>query len=255
LRLRILDTALRNDQVFETSLMYALEHAIEATYQLEDTELVAEAVGEGEGRSLVFYEAAEGGAGVLRRLVEEPNALSEVAQEALRLLHFDPQTGNDLTEDRHRACYECLLSFSNQLEAHLLDRHRVRDFLYELTNVKVESHFPRSCEDHYRWLLGLTDERSELERKFLDFLYQKGLRLPDMAQKGIKDPRCVVDFFYEPNVCVFCDGSVHDEPNQRIRDKEIRNQLRARGYRVVVIRYDRDLSEQTQQYPEVFGIR
>ncbi|WP_407929055.1 DUF559 domain-containing protein [Candidatus Methylacidithermus pantelleriae] len=87
----------------------------------------------------------------------------------------------------------------------------------------------------------------------MDTLYQGGYRFPDEAQRGISDPRCVVDFFYKPNVCVFCDGSVHEEPNQQARDNEIRRRLRARGYRVVVIRYDQDLKEQIQRYPDVFG--
>jgi len=254
LRLRILESSLRDDRVFATSLMYALERAIEQAFQLEDSELVAEAVGEGEGRALVFYEASEGGAGVLRRLVEEPGALAEVAREALRLLHFDPETGEDLAEDGHRACNECLLSFSNQLAAHLLDRHRVWDFLLCLTNCRVDlRHGSRSREEHYRWLCDRTDSRSDLERVFLDTLYHGGYRLPDEAQRGILEPRCVADFFYEPNICVFCDGSVHDEPEQRARDEEVRRKLRARGYRVITIRYDRDLLEQIRQYPEVFG--
>ncbi|RMG51179.1 MAG: DEAD/DEAH box helicase, partial [Acidobacteria bacterium] len=254
LHLRLREPSLRDDGVFETSLMYALERAVEQVFQLEDSELVVEAVGEGEGRALVFYEASEGGAGVLRRLVEEPDALSEVAREALRLLHFDPPTGDDLAEDRHRACYECLLSFSNQLAANLLDRHRIRDFLRELMESRVElRHGSRTRDEHYHWLCGYTDSRSDLERAFLDALYRGGYRLPDVAQQAISEPACIPDFFYEPNVCVFCDGSVHDEPEQRARDEAVRRQLRARGYRVVVIRYDQDLDEQIRRYPDVFG--
>jgi len=254
LRLRIQDPSLRDDRVFETSLMYALERAIEYTFQLEDSELVVESVGEGEGRAIVFYEASEGGAGVLRRLVEEPDTLPEVAREALRLLHFDPETGNDLAEDGHRACYECLLSFSNQPVAHLLDRHRVRSFLRKLTGCRVElRHDTRSREEHYRWLRSLTDSTSGLEREFLNALYHGGHRLPDEAQRAIPELGCVPDFFYEPNICVFCDGSVHDEPDQRDRDENVRRQLRARGYRVVVIRYDQDLAEQIRRHADIFG--
>ncbi|MEJ5299694.1 MAG: Zn-binding domain-containing protein [Thermodesulforhabdaceae bacterium] len=254
LRMRILDTSLRNDPVFEASLMYALERAIEQVFQLEDSELVADAVGEGEGRALIFYEASEGGAGVLRRLVEEPNALSEVARESLRLLHFDPGTGEDLAMDDHSACYECLLSFYNQLKAHLLDRHRVKDFLLRLAGCSVELIYgDRTREEHYRLLLGSIDSRSELEREFLNTLYHGGYRLPNEAQRSIQEPRCIVDFFYESNVCVFCDGSVHDDPHQQAHDNEVRRQLRARGYRVVVIRYDQNLEEQIRQYAEIFG--
>jgi len=254
LRLRLLEPSLREDRTFEASLQYALKRGLEQAFQLEESELVVEALGEGEGRALVFYEASEGGAGVLRRLVEEPEALSLVAQEALRLLHFDPETGEDLSEDGHRACYECLLSFSNQLEAHLLDRYLVQEFLQALVDSQVEiRHGPHSRDEHYRWLQTYIDKRSDLERKFLEILYRGGYRLPDDAQRGILEPRCIADFFYEPNVCIFCDGSVHDEPDQRIRDEEIRRKLRARGYRIVVIRYDQDLEEQIRQYSDIFG--
>jgi len=254
LRLSVKDPSLRNDRLFETSLMYALERGIEQTFQLEDSELVAEAMGSQDGRALVFYETSEGGAGALRRLIEEPRALQEVAQEALRLLHFDPETGEDLAKDGHLVCHECLLSFSNQLVSHLLNRYCVREFLRELANSKVELQYDlRNREEHYQWLCGYTDSRSELERAFLKALYKGGYRLPDEAQKAISQPPCVPDFFYKPNICVFCDGSVHDEQEQRNRDEGLRRQLHAKGYRIIVIRYDQDLGEQIRRYPDVFG--
>jgi len=191
---------------------------------------------------------------VLRLLVEDPQALAEVAREALTVLHFDPETGKDLAEDGHRACYECLLSYTNQLEAHLLDRFQVRDFLRELCAARVSLlSGRRTREEQYKWLTERLDPRSSLEKEFLDLLYQKGYRLPDEAQFGIKEPRCVVDFFYEPNVCIFCDGPPHDQLAQQKRDDILRKKLRFKGYRVIIIRYDRDLEELIKAYPDVFG--
>ncbi|RRR68803.1 MAG: DEAD/DEAH box helicase [Candidatus Viridilinea halotolerans] len=78
------------------SLQAALKHAIQVVYQLEDNELAAEPLPSAEKRRVIlFYESAEGGAGVLSRLLDDAGALARVAQEALRICHFNPETGAD----------------------------------------------------------------------------------------------------------------------------------------------------------------
>jgi len=194
---------------------------------------------------------------VLRRLAQEPSALAAVARKALELLHFDPDTGEDKRpgDDEtgcSRACYECLMSYYNQRDHRLLNRHAVRDYLRALAeSVTQMGDAVRDYEAHYRWLRELTDSRSELERTLLDHVHRTGRRLPDFAQYTVPEMMTVPDFFYEPNVCVYCDGSVHDEPQQRASDEAIRRELKARGYRVVVIRYDEDI--ETQLHSDVFG--
>jgi hypothetical protein len=77
------------------SLQAALKAAIQVHYQLEDDELAAEPLPMADERRLIlFYESAEGGAGVLRRLLDDPHSFAEVSRSAA-MCHFDPQTGDD----------------------------------------------------------------------------------------------------------------------------------------------------------------
>jgi superfamily II DNA/RNA helicase len=119
----LVEPAQRLDPKVMASLEPALKKAIQAIYQLEENELAGEPLPSvDERRRLLFYESAEGGAGVLRRLLDDPPAIAAVAREALRICHFDPDTGADqrralgAAEDCEAACYDCLMSYSNQRE-------------------------------------------------------------------------------------------------------------------------------------------
>jgi len=249
-----LEPTLAQNEDLQATLQYCLQRGIEQVFQIEESELASERIGSGSNRAILFWEASEGGVGVLRRLIEERDALSKIAMAALERCHFNPETLDDLKSDCFRACYECLLSYGNQRDYPRLNRHIVRDLLVKLSKGSVFSRKAgRDYEDHYRWLRSLTDSRSELERKFIDHLYQTKRRLPDEGQKFLKDYYSNPDFFYEPNVCIFCDGSVHDEPTQKEKDRITRQELKELGYRVIVIRYDRGLEEQIHQYPDIFG--
>lgn len=119
------------------TLQSAIKRGIEQTFQIEGAELVAEPIPNADNRrALLFYEAAEGGAGVLTRLANEPEQLAEVARNALRLMHFDvPENAwrfEDLSgTERLRAdggriceagCYQCLLSYYNQPDHENINR-------------------------------------------------------------------------------------------------------------------------------------
>jgi hypothetical protein len=51
------------------------------------------------------------------------------------------------------------------------------------------------------------------------------------------------DFFYEPNVWIFCDGTPHDDPAVRADDEAKRQAIINAGGEVVVWYYRDDLEE------------
>jgi hypothetical protein len=105
-----------------TTLQHALLCGLELTCQLEEGETSTEPVPSREKRNAILvYEATEGGAGVLTRVLQEPNKLGEVARAALDLMHFqnldaaieaqDPALLRSDPDARCvKGCYRCLLS-------------------------------------------------------------------------------------------------------------------------------------------------
>jgi very-short-patch-repair endonuclease len=230
-----LDPSIPTEQ--RMAAMYALKRGIEAVYELESSELAVEPLpgntGEQAWSRLLFFEAAEGGAGVLRRLATEDGQLRQVARKALEILHFDPDTGEDqhrapyAREDCAQACYDCLLSYANQWDHQHLDRHCVVELLQRLTAATVV--VGAGGEDHAEQLQRLKDAcDSDLERHFLDLLDQQGYRLPDDAQQIVDGYYVRPDFAYHTGgmaVAVFIDGPVHDGQYQQQKDEQARMKL------------------------------
>jgi superfamily II DNA/RNA helicase len=256
------DTAI--DDSFLKSLAYSLRRALQIEYQVEEREVAVELIGREENKNIVFWEAAEGGIGVWERLIAEPRDFKKVAGRALEILHFDPTSGKALPGWEERctaACYDCLLSYSNQPDHRQLDRHRVREFLVSLARSEVAT-VPNgpTYEEQYRRLMGLIDPSSSFERAFLEHLYKNRLRLPEHAQHIPADSIPVQpDFYYErdgiPGVCIFIDGPQHDESAQAERDQIIREALKDQGFRVVAIKSGRAIADQISGNMDVFRRR
>ncbi|MBV9203307.1 MAG: DUF1998 domain-containing protein, partial [Alphaproteobacteria bacterium] len=116
------------------TLQHALARGIGLVFQLEEGEILTEPVPSRERRrATLTYEATEGGAGVLGRLMTEPQALARVARTALELMHYrnldaavtaaDPALLEDDPDAQCvKGCYRCLLSYYNQPDHEHIDR-------------------------------------------------------------------------------------------------------------------------------------
>ena len=78
------------EQTTIVTIQHAMLRGIETVFQLEEGEILAEPMPSRDARNgFLLYEATEGGAGVLTRLVAEPEKVAEIARVALKIMHFD----------------------------------------------------------------------------------------------------------------------------------------------------------------------
>jgi Lhr-like helicase/very-short-patch-repair endonuclease len=251
-----------------TTLQYAIKRGIESIYQLEESELVAEPLPNRDSRqSILFFEAAEGGAGVLTRIATEPNALAKVAAEALEILHFKrPEGGGawgkaSLEEELdiegkpvcEAGCYKCLLSYYNQPDHPNIDRKDVEadglvlDMLCRLTRATSSiGTYGRAPAQHDAELERMS--ASSLEKAWLMFVEEHGYLKPDRAQHTIKAASANADFFYDDyNLAVFIDGPHHETAGQKSKDDGIDKRLDELGF--IVVRFSKD----QKAWPAVFS--
>lgn len=248
------------DRAVMSSLQAAIKNAIQVTYQLEDGELAAEPLPDPDTRRLILlYESAEGGAGILRQLVEDPRALARIAREALQICHFDPDTGDDrrrapgTKEDCGAACYDCMMSYSNQREHELLDRHLIRDLLLQLAAAEVHpapAEVPRA--EHLTRLKRTAG--SGLDIRWLDWLDTCQLRLPSRGQTLIEQCHTRPDFLYDDQqTAVYIDGPPHEFPERKDRDRQQTEDMEDYGYTVIRFAHDDEWLRIVERYPHVFG--
>ena len=234
------------------TLQAALKRAFQVVFQLEENEIAAEPLpGLSKRRLLLFYESAEGGAGVLRRLVDEPDTWRRVAAEALRLGHIDPDTGQPIAtqsgEECEAACYECFLSYSNQPEHHRIDRNLVQPHLRSLLDAELVA--PVAPQQP----LGESVE-SPTEQRFLDFLAAGGFARPDRHHLHVVQADTWVDFAYsEKNTVVFVDGQDRDSTSAAAANATTDAALKNAGFRVIRFGDPDSWSTSIDAYPNVFG--
>ena len=173
---------------------------------------------------------------------------------------FAPETGEDLRraprarEDCEAACYDCLMTYTNQRDHSMLDRQSIHGLLMRLTEATVEAAPTLNTRsNHLAQLERLAG--SNLEKRWLAFIESHGYRLPSHAQRLFKEAETRPDFFYdgEYGAAIYVDGPHHDYPERRARDAAQEEALEDLGYMVIRFSHHDDWATTIAEYPYVFG--
>lgn len=235
------------------TLQAALKRGIEMSFQIEESELVAEPLPNTDERcALMFYEAAEGGAGVLSRIANNPDSLAQVASHALRLMHHNqPKAAwklEDLPEleqlDSHgdhiceAGCYQCLLSYFNQPDHQNINRRNADalKLLVALANAEVTSQAPANPSSG-------EPTGDELLDRWIKELEHKQFRRPDNVQVPVKDGAAVAAGCFD-----LARAMVFLQPV----DKNIADYLSDRGWQVLDMSDPNQWEAQLDAHPDVF---
>ena len=231
------------------TFQYAIKRAIENIFQIESREIGVELMGDEQEPNIFLYEAAEGSLGVLSQFIEDKNTFKKVIREAITLCRYDD------TEYKEDASYDDLLSYYNQRCQDIINRHLIQDALekLQLCNLEIITNaaYP-DYESQYQALLKQIDPTSSTELKFLNFLHNNGLKMPDAAQKQVDGIYCQPDFFYEPDIWVFCDGTPHDKPEVKEKDKKQRKAILNHGDQIFIYYYKDDLAGIISKRSDIF---
>ncbi len=235
------------------TLQSALKRGIAETFQIEGSELAVESLPNSSNRkALLFYEAAEGGAGVLSRLSSDPAQLAIVARNALKIMHYDLKnvdtfSPTDLPEHEQlvngericeAGCYQCLLSYFNQPDHELINRRDevALEILSKLANGTVSKASTTKTTS--------TASPSQLQ-DWLSFLESNSLRLPDKTEFPLKDGSWTADGLYKAGRAIILLSTAEDG---------LADYASERGYTLITFSSDKSTwSDTVSKHTTVFG--
>lgn len=241
-----------------TSLSYAIKRGIERLFQVEENEIGVRVMGTNEKPNILIYEASEGSLGILSQLIQEPVRMKELFTESYRCMHYDPITKEetDMGKSLPKASYQDLLSYYNQRDHDILDRREIKEVLEILMDCDFSPmQGGNDYETQYKYLLDNYDRNSATEKPLIEYLYSNKLSLPDKAQVNLAEFYISADFVYntpDGPVLIFCDGSVHDEEDQKKEDNHKRGLLKEAGYDIVVWHYSEKIEDLIIRKKEIF---
>lgn len=255
--IRIMPDMKLSDQNAVRTLLYALKQAIEDVFQVESNEIDGQIMGEGPCPNIFLHENTEGSLGVLSRLVDEPQTFKQIVNRAYEICFGDK--GSYSSEELNAlapADYTNLLNYYNQPYHTVIDIRSIYTPLQQLKQAQGKIHLAKqtlSYDEQYAALEAARDHNSSTEYKFLKYLYDHKLRLPDKAQPTFTNRYYVQpDFMYGDRVVIFCDGTPHDRPEIKADDLKKRTVLENAGFIVLSWHYATPLADFIADNPEVF---
>lgn len=222
--------------------------------EVEDLQVLIIGHSGSEAVDMLLYDPMPGGSGLLEQM---RSRWPEVIQAALTVVQGCPAACDT-------ACIDCLYSFRNAFYHRYLNRHTAADRLTVWGQNLPFSHdipanLPTTAEDEDGMPV------NEAESRLLALLKQAGFPDPQ-AQHPINLGKplgtTTPDFFYEdPNdffegVCIYLDGMskhIHGNKATQQRDRQIREELSNRDYRVIEVPYG-DLSDRQAMTGHFFRI-
>jgi hypothetical protein len=231
-----LDDCVDKEEAF--SVMEALRLGATEVLDMEVEDLQLLPIGQpgGGGLSVLLYDPMPGGSGLLDQLKDR---WPEVVEAAKRVVADCPS----LCES---ACVDCLLHFRNSYYHRHLNRHTAFDRLERWGDKLDFTHdIPSRLPTQPAEKVPANDPELTL-RAMLERAGLQGYKPQYPIELGRPVGATVPDFFYEPRndtyegLCVFLDGMsrhLHGNPATHDKDREVREELRNRGYEVVEIQF------------------
>ena len=235
------------------TLQYALKTAIEKVFSVESSEIGVTPIGNMNEPNILLYESAEESLGVMKSLTESNENWHKIIDKITELCRFDDETYKD------KASYQDFLSYYNQPDHGTINRFTIKDALerFQKCQIQVGNSNSDLYDTQYKRLLEKYDKNSSTEKKFLNYLYEHGLRLPDDAQRKLDAIYCQPDFYYAPDEThpathIFCDGTPHDDPIIKERDNKQREAIVDTGDDYIVFYYKDSLDELVDKRKDIF---
>jgi len=216
------------------TMQYAMQKAIELCYNIEPVEVSTILMGKSENRNIMVFESAEGSIGVLKDIARNPVRLKDIFHKAYEICGYDYNTREDKYPERPKASYDDLLSYYNQADHLIIDRHSIIKALELLITSNPDNVQGITYEERYRELLDKIHHRSPGEKIFLDHLFENGICLPDYTNHRMEEFYIEPDFVYkEGKVLIFVDGGVHKKSLVKADDDKKRMMLKNAGFDVL----------------------